>query len=88
MTKEDIAHYLVNVISPLLSKPEEAKCDVQTDDMGVLLTITVADGDFGKVVGRQGATIGAIRKLLTTVGMTHKIRTSVKINDPLVDQRA
>ena len=50
--------------------------------MGVLLTLTVAREDMGKIIGREGATAKAIRSLLHVVGMTESARISLKINEP------
>jgi len=82
MTKEDIANYLVEILKPLVLRPADVQCVVTTDDMGVLYTLTLGEGDFGRVVGRGGQTIKAIRTVIQAVGMANKIRTHIKVTDP------
>lgn len=53
-----------------------------TDDMGVLLTVHVAKQDMGKVLGREGATIAAIRACMRVVGMKRSARISIRVDEP------
>lgn len=82
MNKEQVREYLVSIVIPLVLHPEAVQCDLTTDDMGVLYTLTLGEGDFGRVVGRQGQTIKAIRTVIQAVGMANKIRTHIKVTDP------
>ena len=50
--------------------------------MGVLITLDVAGGDMGKIIGRDGATAKALRTLLRVVGMKNNARVNLKINEP------
>lgn len=81
LEKEDLKDYLLAMISPLLSDPESAKCTVSVDDLGTLYELDVAQKDMGRVLGRNGETINAIRTVFRVAGLSHGIRTSVKLLD-------
>ena len=49
----------------LVDEPEEVSVEAFEEEDGTLiLELTVAAGDVGKVIGRQGRTINALRTLL------------------------
>jgi len=56
--------------------------DRKVDEMGVLLTLKVNPTDMGQVIGRRGATAGAIRILLKAVGIKNHARVNFKIEEP------
>ena len=70
------------VVKALVDTPAEVKVGRTVDEMGVLITLTVAPGDMGKIIGRQGNTAKAIRTLLRVIGMKHNARVNLKINEP------
>ena len=55
--------YLEAIIKPLMSQPE-AKIENKVDELGTLLTVTVAKEDMGKIIGKAGETAKAIRRLI------------------------
>lgn len=74
--------YLELIVKPLLTKPEEYRAHVTKDDLGVLLHFTVAKEDMPRVVGKEGATMSAVRTLLRQFGSMHQARLSVKLDEP------
>ncbi|MCP4202895.1 MAG: KH domain-containing protein [bacterium] len=60
----EIRDDLAQVLTLLVDEPREvAVSDVSADD-GPRLEGRVADGDLGKVIGRQGRTARALRRVL------------------------
>ncbi len=53
-----------------------------TDDLGILLTITVAEPDMGKLIGKEGQTISALRTLVRVIGARSQERINVKVLEP------
>lgn len=80
--------FLDYVVKAFVDHPEAVVIERSTDNMGVLLTLTVHPDDMGKVIGKGGklATL-ALRPLLHAVGMKHNARVSLKINEPLGGKR-
>ena len=52
------------VISRFAEKPDEVLYDVVDDGKVVNVTVTLADSDMGKVIGRQGKIAKALRTLV------------------------
>ena len=74
--------FIENTVKELVTKPEDVKIDRQVDEMGVLLTLTVAPEDTGIVVGREGQTAKSLRCLLRIIGAKNKSRVNLRITDP------
>jgi predicted RNA-binding protein YlqC (UPF0109 family) len=45
----------------------------------LLIEVRVAEGDMGKVIGRQGRTVKALRSLLHAAGVKHNQRYILEI---------
>ena len=76
--------YLEAIIKPLMSQPEAVKIENKIDELGTLLTVTVAKEDMGKIIGKAGETAKAIRRLIHQWGMTNQARIAIKISEPLL----
>lgn len=61
---EDLAGLVDSIVRPLVDEPDALEVSsVEAEDGGVVIEIRVAEGDAGKVIGRQGRVIKAIRTL-------------------------
>lgn len=74
--------FLEYVVKELVDNPDQVTVERKVDEMGVLLTLSVAQEDMGKIIGRSGNTAKAIRILLRVVGMKNNARVNLKINEP------
>ncbi len=74
--------YLQAIVFPLLSKPDEAKTDYKVDERGIVLFLSVAKEDIGRVIGRDGATAISIRRLVRQYGMGNEKKIAIKIIEP------
>lgn len=77
-----ISDYASSLIAPLLRHADALKVVETQDKMGILLTIAVHKEDMGVLIGKSGATAGAIRQLVKIVGMKENARVSCKFNEP------
>lgn len=76
--------FLRDTLVAIVEFPEEIKVERTVDEMGVLLSLSVAKEDMGRVIGRAGNTAASIRTLLRVVGMTNQARVNLKINEPAI----
>ena len=61
---EDLAGLVDSIVRPLIEEEEALEVTaVETENGGVIVEIRVAADDAGKVIGRQGRVIKAIRTL-------------------------
>jgi len=74
--------FLEYIIKALVDYPDEVKVTRTIDEMGVLLTLKVNPKDMGRIIGRQGSTVRAIRSLTRLIGLRHNARVNLKIEEP------
>ena len=55
--------------------------EVQEDDGAIVLELSVADDDYGNVIGRGGRTAAALRTVVKTAAVKDKRRVFVDIVD-------
>jgi len=69
------------VVKALVSNPDEVQIERTIDEKGVLLELTVAPEDLGRVIGKRGGTAQSIRTLLRALGTKNDARYNLKIVD-------
>lgn len=74
--------FLEFIIKALVDEPDKVEVIRSVDEMGVLLTLKVGQGDMGRIIGRAGSTARAIRTLTRLVGLRHNARVNLKIEEP------
>lgn len=74
--------FLQYVLAELVDDKDQLHIDTKIDDLGVLLTVQVSDSDMGKIIGKGGQTIKALRTLLRVVGSNVAQRVNLKILEP------
>ncbi|HEY4507979.1 MAG TPA: KH domain-containing protein [Candidatus Paceibacterota bacterium] len=74
--------FLRAMVEAMVDKPEKVQVERTVDDNGVLLKLLVDPADMGKVLGKKGAHVDAMRVLLHVVGAKHHARVSLKIPEP------
>ena len=82
MTIEKAKDWLLYTVALLVSKPEKVQVESKLDEMGVLFTLRVADGDGGSVIGRGGKTANALREILNSLGYAARAKISLKVDLP------
>ena len=56
---------LSDMVKAIVDKPDEVTLDVTESENTQIYELRVGDGDLGKVIGKQGKNVGAIRTLLS-----------------------
>ena len=66
----------------LVEHPDEVRVnEVREDDGAIVLELSVADDDYGNVIGRGGRTAAALRTVVKTAAVRSKRRVFVDIVD-------
>ncbi len=55
------------VVKQLVDKPDEVQVTKVETDQRIIYELTVGEGDYGKVIGKRGRNISAIRTLVFAV---------------------
>lgn len=63
----------------LVDKPDEVYVDPVIEDKQIVLELSVAPDDLGKVIGKEGRTARAMRALLSATSARHNVRAILEI---------
>jgi len=82
MAQEADQQFVEYVVKAIVDHPEGVSTERTVDERGVLIQLTVNPEDMGKVIGKDGRTAVAIRKLLHVLGAKYNARVNLKIVEP------
>lgn len=74
--------FLKYVLESIIDDLDQLVIEQQEDELGILLTVSVSDTDMGKLIGKSGQTIKALRTLLRIVGGNVDKRVNLKVLEP------
>lgn len=74
--------FLQFVLSSLVDDGDQLKVEGRTDDLGILLTVQVSERDMGKLIGKGGQTVKALRTLIRVIGGNVNQRINIKVLEP------
>jgi predicted RNA-binding protein YlqC (UPF0109 family) len=72
---------LTYIVQNLVDNPDEVSVTEREADGEIVFEVRVADGDMGKVIGRQGRIVKEIRILMKAVAQRQGKKVSVDILD-------
>ncbi|OGE19412.1 hypothetical protein A3D83_01355 [Candidatus Daviesbacteria bacterium RIFCSPHIGHO2_02_FULL_41_10] len=70
------------IVTSLVTKPEAVLIDEQKEEGIINLNLTVDPTDMGLIIGKNGQTIRAIRKLLTVRAIAENVRVNLQLTEP------
>ncbi len=76
---KDLESFVDYVVRSLVDKPDSVRIDMKEDGENALIEINCAKEDMGKVIGKNGKTIMAIRALVSCAGGRIGKRLSVEV---------
>lgn len=74
-----MADLLAYLARQLVDEPDAVRVEEVEDDEGVVLRLHVAEGDVGKVIGRQGRIARALRTVVRASAARRRQRVLVEI---------
>ncbi len=76
---KDLIEYIAK---SLVDYPERVVVHEVTSETVVVIKLKVADEDLGKIIGRQGRTLKAIRSVLYTAGVHANRKVILELIEP------
>lgn len=73
--------FLQNIVKNLVEHPDQVVVNETEDEARTILTISVADEDMGRVIGKEGKVINAIRMIMRVMAIRQDKRIRVDIED-------
>ncbi|OIO52989.1 hypothetical protein AUJ46_06205 [Candidatus Peregrinibacteria bacterium CG1_02_54_53] len=74
--------FLQFVLDALCEDKDQLFVEAKKDELGILLTVRVSERDMGKLIGKGGQTVKALRTLLRIIGGNASERVNLKILEP------
>jgi len=81
---QDMVNLVAEIAKALVDAPENVTVEALQDGESTVLRLSVAPGDIGKVIGKQGRTARSLRTILAAASMKRKHRFALDIVE---DQR-
>ncbi len=79
-TSDELAEFVRLLVVQIVDEPDEVEVTGSlTDEEDVLVEISVAEDDIGKVIGRQGRIIKAIRTLTRAAALQADLHVEVEL---------
>lgn len=75
---EDVLEYLARSV---VSDPDAVNVDVDERGNRIRMTVTVGDGDMGRVIGRRGRIANSIRTIVTAAAARDDVEVEVEFED-------
>lgn len=75
---KDLVEYIAK---SLVDHPESVNVDVVEGSSVTVLELTVADGDMGRVIGKGGRVVNAVRSLVDVAAARQNTRATLEIVD-------
>jgi predicted RNA-binding protein YlqC (UPF0109 family) len=76
-----LENLLLFLARSLVDEPEKVEVEGRETESRVELTLRVAPGDVGKVIGRQGRIVKAIRTVMKAASVKANKRVNVEVAD-------
>lgn len=70
------------VLSSIVEEKDALAVEGKIDELGILITVRVGDKDMGKLIGRGGQTVKALRTLVRIIGGNTNQRINLKVLEP------
>lgn len=76
---DELAELIDYIARCLVDEPDEVRVEPVDDDRALVLELTVAPDDLGKVIGKDGRTARAMRTLLAAASARQRRRALLDI---------
>jgi len=81
MTESSVALEFVRyVLEQVCEHKSDIKLSEAEDDRGWLIRVSVAESDMGRLIGREGQTVSALRTLLSVISAKQGKRFFLKVD--------
>jgi hypothetical protein len=65
----------------VVNQPEEVEVEELTDEVGIVLKLKVSPQDKGRIIGKQGKVVEAIRTLLRVMAIREEKKVRLEVVD-------
>lgn len=80
--KNTAVEFVRYVLQQICSDTNSIEINATDDDRGTLITVRVNVDDMGRLIGKDGQTISALRTLISILSARESVRYFLKVEDP------
>lgn len=77
MTQSTLAEALHHLVSGIVDNPDDVRIDVVSGSRGETLEVRVNPVDLGRVIGRSGRTVQALRTVIGALAQGERVRIDI-----------
>lgn len=81
--KEQSLEFVRYVLEQICEDKSAIELESKDDERGTLISITVGSDDMGRLIGKDGQTIDALRLLVRSMGARENVKINLKVCDPV-----
>ena len=74
--------FIAKTVKQFVDNPDDVFVNETQDQSGTLVTLSVNQNDMGKVIGKSGRVIKALRDLLHVKGVKAGLKVSLQLQEP------
>ena len=78
---KDLEHFVDYVVKALVDAPDDVNVETVPGERATVIQVTCAKDDIGKIIGKNGKTISAIRALVNGAGKRFDQEFTVEVID-------
>ena len=76
---QDLKDLVAYIARALVDDPDSVEVSAVEEDRAIVLELSVAEDDLGKVIGKQGRTVKAMRSILSAASSKLRKRADLEI---------
>ena len=77
----DLEHFVDYVVRALVDQPDMVRIETVPGERGQIIQVVCATEDVGKIIGKNGKTISALRALVSGAGRRFEKDLTVEVKD-------
>lgn len=81
MNVDKMKELIETIVKPLVDYPDQVSVEEKSDERNITYLLSLNKEDIGKVIGKQGRVIKAIRTVVYAAGTSHNKRIHLEINE-------
>lgn len=80
--KNTAVEFVRYVLQQICSDTKAIEVSANDDERGTLINVRVSTDDMGRLIGKEGQTISALRTLISILSARESVRYFLKVEDP------
>lgn len=82
MQFEEVKSALESIVKQIVINEDAVKVEIKLDELGEKVSLYVAREDAGRVIGKKGETMNALRRIMRAIGAKKQARFSLILIEP------